>query len=743
MRPLLLILFCALLAAPSFGRPAVRFSGTVVDAASGEPIPGATVRLLGANTFAVTDSEGHFAFDPLPAGLLGLQVRHVGYQVHMVELPELENDTRLTVRLNPVALQLDPVILEQALDEGDTTFTRDPALALGGSSLQQELGGTLAETLAEEPGISQRTLGPAPARPVLRGMGGDRLRILENGRETGDLSASTSDHAVAIDPATAHEITVFRGPETVLYGPATPGGVIDVERTVAIDDREEHAHARFTTQHETVNAAWVGGGDITAPVGEFALHVDGGVRQASALRTPDATLANTDLRGHNLTASAAWLPEYGATGIGPVAIGAMGVGATTYESAYGIPGGFFGGHTNGVDIEMQRRRYDARARIDLRHGPVHDVTVDLSRADYTHSEFEASGRLGMRFDVTLDAVRAVGRLGSVLGFDAGAVGIDLSRRDAETGGLTFTPDAIEESGGLFVYARRHTRPWTWRIGLRGDARTITPDRERTSIVIGRIEERQFAGLSGSVAVIRVLARDVEAHVSLTRAWRAPRIEELYSEGPHLAAYSYEVGNPTLDAEASWAAEFGITHTRSRFSQRFTVFGTVFDAYLQPRNTGHPSARRNDLIEYRYEGVRALFAGAETTMDIALSDEWTLGGSGSFVVAEDRDDSRPLERIPPLNGRLALTWHPDMWTLTVRSVGSSRQWRVGEFETSTSAWLRFDLLAGIEWPWAGTLHAATLSITNLTDAAYRNHLSRIKSVLPEPGRNVSVVWRVYL
>ncbi|MCB2213131.1 TonB-dependent receptor [bacterium] len=720
--------------------PRGMLSGQVLDQRSGAPIGGATVLLVNHGASAETDASGGFQLLVHTDHPDTLFVSHLAYQSRRVVLiPPVPVSEPWLIRMTPKVHALQEVEYAETITSQDAVFEGEPAVALGGSNLQQELGATLAETLTGEPGISQRTMGPAPARPVLRGLSGDRLTILEDGQRTGDLSATSSDHAVAIDPAAAHEITVARGPETVLYGPAVPGGVVDVDRGMLNGQRVETVSARFTSQLESVNDGVVAGGDVAVPIGPVAFHLDGSLRNTSDMSTPDGELVNTSLHTSNLAGGASWHPGWGMAG----------AAVTVYDTQYGIPGGFVGAHPNGVDIEMHRERYDLRLEHETGWGALQSLELDYSYAKYDHSEFESSGSLGMSFGVLSDNARLVANLGEQLGFDAGAVGVSVGLRDYATGGLTFTPNTSEREYGVFAYERVRVNGWRFRAGVRGDMKQVLPDHLRVSRVIGEIRDREFAGASGSVYAGRQLSRGVEAHVMLTRTFRPPGVEELFSEGPHLAAYSYEIGNPDLTAETSWGAEFGIAHERGWFRQDFTWFATLFDSYLYPRNTGQPSARRNDLIEYQMDAANALFAGMETTMDLTLAPDWLLQGAGSYVRAENLDDDRALERIPPFNGHLALTWSPGRFAFTARTIGAARQWRTGEFEDPTAAYLRYDLLAKVELPWGyglpgkSSLHALTVSVINLTDVAYRDHLSRVKSILPEPGRNVSVVYRVYL
>jgi iron complex outermembrane receptor protein len=273
-------------------------------------------------------------------------------------------------------------------------------------------------------------------------------------------------------------------------------------------------------------------------------------------------------------------------------------------------------------------------------------------------------------------------------------------------------------------------------------RTVQPDVERTSIVVGDISNQQFMGGSGSVSLEHKVTRGVMAGVSLMRSWRAPTLEELFSEGPHLAAYSYEIGNPELDAETGTGADLFVKLSLHRLEGRIAVFVNRFDSYIFPRNTGEFAARRADLYEYRFTGLNARLHGVEGHLRIQLSEHWDANLSGSYVEGRQLDPERPLPMMPPASGRVGFDHHLGKWTLTFDAVGAASQRRTGEFEEPTASWLRFDLGAQTQLTFAGALHTLSLVAVNVGDTSYRQHLNRVKVILPEPGRNAKLILRTH-
>lgn len=707
-------------------------SGVVHDAVTSRPIGWADVLVEELNQAVVTDPDGTFHFWKLPSGSWTLRVMRVGYRDALRRITIAEGDTlRLNIGLSHAVVELEEVEFKAKRDDG--SFVHDPAITMEGQEFERELGLTVAESVDEEPGIAQRSMGPAPARPVLRGLGGDRLLMLEDGQQTGDLSGTSSDHAVAIEPMTARRIEVIRGPETLLYSSGALGGVVNVERGMVQSIRPSRTSGAVTVSGETVSDAAALGGNLVSPLGEeWALRLDGSGRTAGDMNTPEGRLKNTSVKTWNGSAGLSWLPAWGFAG----------VAGSHYSSDYGIPGGFVGAHPNGVNIEMERQHIEGKAGVALGLGLLQRLELNADYSRYYHAEYGWGNVLGMEFGVTTTSMETRLLFGGDDVLRRGAVGVTVQSRDYKTGGLSFTPNSLERSGGAFLFEEYHLDGWTLRGALRGDFRLVRPYEERTSVVIGQISDRDFYGVSGAAGAKRLLRPGLTAGVNFLGSWRAPTLEELYSEGPHLAAYSYEIGNPKLDAERGIGTEIFMKFRATKVEANLATYLNQFDGYIFPLNTGQFAARRADLYEYRFTGVPARFYGVEGSMRIELSRHWDLNLSGSHVVTEQTDTHQPLPMIPPTTGHAGFDHHLGNWTLTFDAIGAARQDRTGEFEAPTSAWLRFDFGVQSQFVYAGMLHSLSLVLVNATDTDYRQHLSRIKVIMPEPGRNLKLVLRTH-
>lgn len=719
----------AALAASESHEPPGAVTGIIQDAESGERLGWVGVVLVELEYGISSHADGEFHLYGVAPGRYTLRAMRIGYRQMETAVTVRSGDTlRLVMKLSPSPLTLGSV---ETIAESDDPVEQKPEVRMMGGELQRELGTTIAETVEEQPGVAQRTMGPAPARPVLRGLGGDRFRMLEDGAQTGDLSASSADHAVAIEPMTAEQIEVLRGPQTALYGPLTLGGAVNVERGLIVTGLPHRAHGAATGEYESVNRGGAGGASFTAPLRSFALHADGSLRSTQDIRTPKGELHNTTIRTSNGGAGISYLQPWGL-------IGAAG---STYDTEYGIPGGFVGAHPNGVTIKLNRRNAEARLTRYWNGSLIHRADVEYSYSRYYHAEYESSGRLGMEFGVLTDHLSAHVHFGEHGIFGEGAFGFTGELRDYATGGLTNTPATDERQIGVFLYETAQFSRVKLSGAMRFDRREIKPDREYENYFAGYIRRRDFDGFSGSLAAEYRPDSSITLGAMATRSWRAPTVEELYSEGPHLAAYAYEIGNPDLKSERGLGWELSGEIEQPRFNIRAAVFLNSFEGYVYPRNTGHLSARRADLYEYRYEGVDARMTGGELRGSFNLSRHWLLRASGSVVRGEITPGCESLSMMPPLTGGIAVEYHLNAWTWNAETRGAAAQTRTGEFEQPTAAWLRCDASVQYQFAARELLHTITLAAENVTDTEYRNHLSRVKVIMPEPARNIKMLYKI--
>lgn len=715
----------------------VLIRGQVLDAATGQPLAGAQVRIVELNRGDVTHEDGEFNFSRLAGGKYTLIVERMGYRraTRMVEVGA-KDSVFLRIPLAFSALELPGLTVTTTGARSGEDQSR-AVTVLSGQELARRLDATIAATLDGQPGVTMSSSGPATARPIIRGLGGDRILILEDGDRVGDLSASAPDHAVAVEAVTAKQIEVVRGPAALIFGSNALGGVVNVIREEIPTSPADRLHGGVNLQGQSVNRGISGGGFITGGSGPFALRLEGSARTAGELNTPAGVLDNTESHTYSFSAGGSLVGERGYAGLS----------YRFYDSGYGVPG-----HSHdhdddhdhdhdhdhaGVTIEM--RRHTVRLGGLRRPGGerISSIEVNGTFSHYEHSELEGEGEIGTEYRLLSGTAGVLARNGALGPFSGGAIGVQGQWRDLEVGGELVAPPTSEYTLAGFVMQELDLSPVRLEFGARYDWHKISP---RAANFSGDAPERSFGAVSASAAALYDFGGGIGFGVNVARAFRTPDATELYSQGPHLATYSVEVGNPDLEAETGLGTDVFLRITRDRVKSEFALYRNAIDNYIFPRRTGDTDTDTG-LPIYRFAGESAVLVGFEGRTEWSVTDRLVLDGTISQVRGTLTVTDEPIPFIPPRSGRLAARYEAPGYFLGVGAKLAARQDRVGEFEEPTAGYTIFDATAGIRWVTHGRVHSVTLRADNIADTEYRDHLSRIKDVMPQPGRSISLLYRL--
>ena len=721
-------IFCYIRNAQSNQVASHQLRGEVIDKRSRTPLEGITVRILSLDKTTQTDVDGFFQFDAVPEGQYTVQFTKINYQQFGQVVNVNASKTYLQIELKAIAFhQLETVTVigsNRLLDQYEKTSD----IALDEVALERQLGMTLAQTLSKELGISQRTMGRAVARPVVRGLGGDRLLILENGERTGDKSASSADHAVVIDPTSAKGVEVTRGPASLIYGSSTLGGVINVKRNNIPEILPKRPSMRFTFQGESVNTGLTATTGFLVPVGNFAGNLEWNRRLASDTQTPIGTLENTALSNLNFSGGASFIKPWGF-------IGASG---GRYRSDYGIPGSPEG-HINGVNITLDRQRYDAQMELRFNQEWINKLKLQAAWTRYEHQELESNGTLGVEFGVLTYNFSVMAYL-----FDNVITGMWGEYRDHATGGFYWTPHTREFALAGFYLSQQDFNRLTLQSAIRYDIRRAEPFRPGAVIQAGTVKRRDFGGISGAVSGIYHWHDNISTGATIMKTFRAPGIEELFSDGPHLAVYSYEIGNAELESESGFGSELFAEYSSNRFKLNLSLFQNRIYGYLIPVKTGEKewgSGAAGWLWIYQYTGLDVVMNGAEISIETEILPRFNVQIDMSYVNGMLESVDEPLERIPPLNGKLTFNYTLSPLHVHLTSRYSASQTRLGEFEEPTDGYIVHDVGIYLNFMWWQLENLFVFEVENILNTTYRDHLSRIKSAMPEPGRNVKFLYKL--
>jgi iron complex outermembrane receptor protein len=731
-----------------------RVTGTVVDGETGRPLTAARVSLLPTHLEESTHVEGRFVFESVAPGPYTLVVEHLGYRRVSRAIDIAAKATEdLRIEMAVAAIELGAIVVTGALTRRSREDVLSPISTIGGAELDRRIDATVAATLEGKPGLTTTSLGPATARPVIRGLGGDRIVMLEDGHRSGDLSSYSSDHAVAIDPLTARQIEVVRGPMSLLYGSSALGGVVNVVREEIPESTPEHTHGGLSLQAASVNQGLTGGGYAMTAIGSLALRGEASVRTSGDVATPVGDLVNTDSRTINAAV---------ATGLASEA-GHVGLAYRFFDSAYGIPGGFVGGHEQGVDIEMRRHSVRAQSELHRDGSFLHTFRATGAWTNYHHVELERSGAIGTEFAQDIANLEIVSRHSEHGAFTEGAIGVRGQYRDIATGGTLRTPSTYDIALAVFGVEEFAFSSFRFQAGLRYDWSRYEP-RDTTAFVSAGgqripVRPRTFGAVSASAGVLWIASDQLRFGASVARAYRTPDFNELYSNGPHLAANSFDVGDPRISQETGFGIDLFARVTNDRMSGEIAAFRNQLSDYIFPSSRGRAElGAQGGRPRFQYTNEDARFIGVEGDLDVSIANAIVLEATGSIVRAEFTKDRAPIPIITPTDTTFVpASMYPPLIPPPQARVGAryekpghfagigvklvAEQDRLGDFETRTPDYALFDASAGIRLVRGERLHTITLRIDNAFDREYRDHLSRIKDIMPGPGRNFSLLYRL--
>lgn len=707
--------------------------GIVADAEDQSPLPNVYVKILPSESTVFTGTDGEFIIPVLSPGKYSVQLSLAGYKNFSEDIIVTAGSENVYY-FRMFSLGFTTGVITVTDDHPRSKF--DDLLELSAvlkeKELLRDLGQTLALTLKNQTGMSIRSMGPAPSRPVYRGLSGDRVLITEDGMKTIDLSATSPDHSVTVEPFTTERIEVQRGPKILLKTPSAIGGIVNVIRYEIPQYLPSKFKFRLGGFGETSNRGYLGSGVIEVPYSSFAARLEASYRRTSDQHTPEGELKNSDIKTVNLSGGLSLVRKWGFTGIS----------VREYNTGYGIPGGFVGAHPNGVDISMLKRGYNFKLHYKIESSLIDHIDLDASRTYYRHTEYEAPGIVGAEFRI-LDYNGYLNLIHLKKGiFTQGTLGTSFEYRDFNIGGFVFSPPTRSFNSALYITEElRLSRGLNMEFSARYDYNSIKPEQIIQLANLDSVYRRVYNTFSFSFSSVLALGKNLNAGLGLNRSSRVPTIEELFSDGPHLAAYSYEIGNPHLEPETAYGSEFFMYYKDKSKYAMITFFYNVINDYIIARNTGRLNVATL-LPVYQTTGVNAVLTGFETQIELKLSKKTEFNSSLSYTYGEIRNTSSPLPQMPPLKGESELTYSTGSLLFGVNSEYAAAQKRLDEFEQSTPGYVIFGAFAQYTGQTGSIVHSIALNADNITNRVYRNHLSRIKSILPEPGFNLRMTYKLF-
>ncbi len=621
-----------------------------------------------------------------------------------------------------------------------------PASVLSGDELTLRRGSSLGDTLNYLPGVSSSWFGPNSNRPVIRGLDGDRVRLLSNAGASVDASALSFDHAVPIDPLFVERIEVLRGPAALLYGGSAVGGAVNAIDNRIPDERIDRvsgaAEARFGgAQGERGGAALVEAGN-----GRIALHADVFGRKTGDLRVPTYTPQEdgTPLDPTDRVRNSGSRTSGGALG-GSLFFdqGHVGIAADTYDSRYGVV------VEPDVTIRMKRDHVALAGELRFDDAPIRKVKAQLNHTRYEHQEIEGSGEVGTTFSSTGDELRIEAEHAPI-GPLRGVIGTQLEDTDfSALGEEAFVPTTRTRKQSLFVLEEL---PWvggTLSAGARYEHVRVNSDGDAdpADAQFGTASQRTFSLKSASIGNVLKLAPQWSLSTTLSHSERAPTSFELFANGVHAATAAYERGDTTLSSERGDNLDVAVEWKANTDHLRVGAYAARFSRFISLEATGNDIIDGGEVFpEYVFRSVRARLHGIEIDgrrrllgADVGNGgvSGMTLDLSGKLDITRgsNRDTGEPLPRVAPLRALIGLDAGWGRWGARIEVDHAARQDRVPSVDVPTASYTLLNLALTRRFNLQGTEGLWFLKLDNATDELAYNAASirTVRDLSPLGGR----------
>ncbi len=639
-----------------------------------------------------------------------------------------------------------------------------PHKVLSGDELQNKLAGSLGATLANELGVSATGYGAGASRPVIRGLEGPRVQILQNGLSVGDVSSISADHAVANPIQNAHQIEILRGAAALLYGSGSSGGLVNVVNDRIVTSMPDAVSGLINTSYETVNQGKTANIELDAPAGPLALHLDSAISNLNNYRIPgfaeqggpNANWAINPGEPVNIPYSGKLPFSYSnqnSLGLGATYLrsdGYTGISLERMNHNYGIPtyeGGF---------IQQSQNRYDIAHQANDPFDGFSSIKISAANSNYQHTEFLNNGAPSTQWNNTATEARLEMAHKEFLGskgiIGAQVTGATLNATDLTTGNYAIVPQTKSNSTALFLIEEGRYGPVKTSLGARYNYATQNPNSTTqfpsassqefvpNSYGPPSLQNRQFNLMSYSAGGLLDVAKGYGLGLSYTVSQRAPSAQELYSYGPHDSTATFDIGNSNLGTETSHNVEVNFQKTLGLIRSKASIYRNQFTNYIYGFYTGSYSQANENFSVVQASQANASIRGAEGE----ISYNWNQTGVGARVFGDvsqgtfNSGGNLPLQPAPRLGSELA--YQRNGWLTSATYIYSYQQNRLASWEIGPTP--SYNLLnANLSYTerigkvnWTGYLIMKNLLNDEIR---YATSPMAVRLYAPQPGRSLLV------
>ncbi|MBR7782216.1 TonB-dependent receptor [Undibacterium luofuense] len=633
------------------------------------------------------------------------------------------------------------IISANPLGKSEEMQVLTPAKILTGNELRNKLSTSLGDTLSGELGVSASGFGAAASRPVIRGLEGPRIKILQNGMGVADVSSLSNDHAVATESATAQQIEVLRGPASLLYGSGAIGGLVNVVDKRIPTEVTGKTSGEAELRAGSGNDEKSGSFSLDGSAQQWAWHLEGNKRRTGDYAIPgfarqndagsqNGRLASSFTRAQNLSAGASYIGNWGYAGMS----------FENLQQTYGIP------TDERSFIDLRQNRTDFDSLIKKPFSGFEDLSLKLSHTDYQHTENQQDGTPDTRFKNKTTEARLSMKHLAIAGWQ-GSIGLQAQRENfsalaVATGRSDTIPATSSDAYALFAVEEKQMGDWLHSVGARIENVSRNPEQQSA------LPARSFRLWSASAGSLWQFTPGYAAGVSFSLAQRAPATEELYSQGPHESTATFDIGDNGLKKEESRNLELSLQKNTGLHRWKINAFYNAVNNYVYGQTDGSRvdeegnAAADGEFLMRHWKQAKAHLYGVEGEWIYNHSGEGWSGRVFGDLSRGYLDNAGNLPLQPAVRTGFDIGYRQGVWRTTLRTLHAMKQDRLASFENFvTPSYTKMDL----DITWTQSLPAAQLTwfltAKNILNQDIRLSTSILRETVPQQGRHLAAGVRV--
>ena len=758
---LFLLLFQSFLFSSSFN-----IVGKILDTDTNEPLNSVNIFVPGTDLGTATNEDGNFILmiDNYDNNQISLNVKIIGYELKTILVDQLEEKIDLgSILINKEAIKLEPINIQSK-----NQINQISDITIAGSELNENLKANIAVTLMNYPNIGINSFGSVVSKPSVRGFSGDRFLLTNDGSESGDLSQSSIDHVITLDMSEVNQIELIRGPKSLVFGLNAIGGVVNTSLIGSPKVRVEKIQQKFSFGGERFNKGLHGDAMFYVPFKNNQINIFLSNRKTDNEKSSIQLLDNTQSNTFNY--------KLGFTHY--LKDSYINFKIQDYNMDYGIPANP-GGHITGVDILLNKKSSQINYHKNMSLIGFRKLDIKYNFIDYIHLELvndeENNPNIFDAYnqgDYHVAMAKETHNLKYELNSKNLILGLELNKKNFKPSGFYLTPQTKEDYFSFYGFRNENYAGLSFSSSFRlGYLKSVPKNSDIQYINIESSDMKKRIFKTGSISfgfskkINEISFEDnefVEINSWFMHTMRAPRVEELYSDGPHLGSYAYEIGNPNLKVEKIYGIENSIRYVDNSSELAFVTFYNYSPYYYEMAKMGdcpdaltwnvlsgtsHPCAGADFidwgsgafgyLYKYNSRGSKAVIQGLEIDYNYNL-DNFRFKYNYSYVRGDNKTIDRPLSYMSPTKQTLTFDYKYDLINYKIRFSQIHAQKRLGEFEQYTPGAFLTDLVISYN----DQTKNITIQLNNIFNVIYYNHLSRIKAITPEAGRNFSINYKLF-